>query len=127
MDFTQTEAQAKVGKRVRVRDEALGRVRIAWGTEGAVVRAQLQCREEDSKEPVWVVCLEFSLTRSQSTRVLLRDIDKEQYVRAFEEVRPERSPEHVQSPEDLPSLLPPAHPVRRDPLSLVYSSRLGTK
>jgi hypothetical protein len=125
MDFTQAEAQAKVGKRVRVREEALWRVRIPRGTGGEVVSAQLHRPEEEgSKECIWVVCLEFSLTRNQSVRVLLRDVDKEQYVRAFDEVLPERSPEPMPSPEGPPSHQH-AHSARRAPLSLVYSSGLG--
>ena len=128
MDFTQAEAAATVGKRVRVRDEALGRLRIAQGTEGEVLSAHFQCPEEEgSKERVWVVCLEFSLTRNQSIRVLLRDVGKEQYVSAFEEVLPERSPQPVPSPEGLPSLPPPAHLARRAPLTLVSSSGLDTQ
>jgi len=111
-----------------VRDEALGRLRIARGTEGAVLSAQFQCPEEEgSKARVWVVCLEFSLTRNQSIRVLLRDVGKEQYLSAFEEVLPERSPQPVQSPEGLLALPPPAHPACRAPLTLVYSSGLSTK
>jgi hypothetical protein len=128
MDFTQTEAQATVGRHVRVRDEALLRVRIARGAEGAVVSAQLQCPDEEgSKARVWVVCLEFALTRNQTVSVVLRDVDKEQYVSAFEEVLPERSPEPVPSPEGLPSLPPPAHLARRAPLTLVSSSGLDTQ
>jgi hypothetical protein len=109
MEFTEAEARAKVGVRVRVRDGSLLQARLTRGTRGVVVGAQLSPKEEGStKERLWAVCLEFFLTADRSASVLLRDIAKEQYTSAFEEIPAERTPENVSSPEGSP--LPEQHP-----------------
>jgi hypothetical protein len=93
MEFTEAEAKAKVSRRVRVRDSSLLQARLAQGTEGVVVGAQLYQQEEGGRTArVWVVCLEFFLTHDRSTSVLLRDISKEQYANAFAEL-PAAGPE----------------------------------
>jgi hypothetical protein len=93
MRFTEAEAQAQVGKWVRVRDDALWRERITQGTLGEVVGAQLPQREDGAiKEEGWGVCIEFYLSRDHCVHVLIRDIGKEQYESAFEEIDTGRVP-----------------------------------
>ena len=113
MEFTEAEAKAKVGAWARVRDGSLLHARLTRGTRGVVVGAQLSSREEGStKERFWAVCLEFFLTADRSASVLLRDIDKEQYMSAFEEIPAERAPENVSGPEGSPLLKQHPRPAR---------------
>jgi hypothetical protein len=113
MEFTEAEAKAKVGAWVRVQDGSLLHARLTRGTRGVVVGAQLSLREEGStKERRWAVCLEFFLTADRSASVLLRDIDMEQYLSAFEEIPAERTPENVSSPEGPPLLEQHSRPAR---------------
>jgi len=124
MEFTEAEAKAKIGKGVRVRDGSLLQARLAQGTEGIVVGAQL-CRkdEEGRTERVWVVCLEFFLTGDRSASVLLRDIGKEQYVSAFDELLAELTSEPASNLEGSPSLRQTPHSTRGKTLTLVRRSR----
>jgi hypothetical protein len=92
MGFTEAEATAQVGKWVRLRDAAGWNARMAQGSIGEVVRAQRQQREEGgTHEEGWGVCIEFSLSRDQCVSLLLRDIGKEQYEGALEEIAVELS------------------------------------
>jgi hypothetical protein len=87
MRFTEAEAKAKVGQWVRVRDAALWQKPLAQGTLGKVVGARRPPREEgEGKEEGWGVCIELSLSRDHKISLLLRDIDKEQYEGAVEEI-----------------------------------------
>jgi len=93
MRFTEAEAQAQVGKWVRVRNDALGSQRIAKATLGEVTGAQLHPRDEGvMQEEGWGVCIEFYLSRDHCVRVLIRDIGKAQYESAFEEINTGRVP-----------------------------------
>ena len=93
MRFTEAEAQAQVGKWVRVRDDSLGSKRIAKATLGEVIGAQLHPRDEGvMQEEGWGVCIEFYLSHDHCVRVLIRDIGKEQYESAFEEINTGRVP-----------------------------------
>jgi hypothetical protein len=124
MEFTEGEAKAKISRRVRVQHGSLLQARLAQGTEGVVVGAQLYRKEEgDRTERVWVVCLEFFLTGDRSASVLLRDIGKEQYVSAFEELPAELTSEPASNPEGSPSLRQTPHPTRGKTLTLVRRSR----
>jgi hypothetical protein len=99
MRFTEAEAKAQVGKWVRVRDASWWSKRIAKGTIGEVVDAQLYHRKEGAiKEEGWEVCIEFYLSRDHCVRSLIRDIGKEQYDGALEEIAAERSPQNAYSP-----------------------------
>lgn len=85
MWFTEAEAKAREGKRVRVRDDSLWIERIDRGTYGKVVGAQ-PYQEDD-----WSVCIEVYLSHDHSLSVLLHHIGKEQYAGAFEEIPAEAS------------------------------------
>jgi hypothetical protein len=87
MGFTEAEAKAQVGKWVRIRDDSWWSGHLGKSTLGEVVRAQRQQREEgDKQEDGWGVCIEFSLSRDGCVCSLIRDIGKEQYESALEEL-----------------------------------------
>jgi hypothetical protein len=87
MRFTEAEAKAKKGKRVRVRDDSLWSARLAKGSSGEVVGARLRQSEEGgSKDEGWGVCIEFSVSRDHCVSILLCDMGKAQYEGALEEI-----------------------------------------
>jgi hypothetical protein len=123
MEFTEAQAKAKVGRWVRVHDDALWQVRIPRGTWGIVVSAQPQQREEGSREEEgWVVSLEFALAPDNAVRVCLRDVDQAQYTRTFAELPAELSLENTEAPEDAHSLKRHADLARRKTLAVVRRS-----
>jgi hypothetical protein len=87
MGFTEAEARAQVGKWVRVRDASWWSGHLGRRTLGEVVHAQRQQQEEGGKqENGWEVWIEFSLSRDGCVCSLIRDIGKEQYESALEEL-----------------------------------------
>ena len=87
MRFTEAEAKAKRGKRVRVRDDSLWRARLAKGSIGEVVGAELhQSEEGEVQKEGWGVCVKFSVSRDHCVSILLCDLGKAQYEGALEEI-----------------------------------------
>lgn len=92
MGFTQDEAEAKIGKRVRVRDGSLSLYGIAKGTTGEVVDCELAgiCQMGvgpgstigGKKEEGWAVVVQFDVRHDESTY----PIEKDHYDHSLEEI-----------------------------------------
>ncbi|HEV8712437.1 MAG TPA: hypothetical protein VGX03_06365 [Candidatus Binatia bacterium] len=88
MSFTEPEAKAKKGKRVRVRDAAFAEEGIPQGTSGAVVKAHAWVKSGGGPGQVmnplmesWVVDVRFE----DPAKTLIDNIGKGVYERSLEE------------------------------------------
>jgi len=82
--FAQDQAQAKVGKRVRVRRPSLSKYGIAPRLTGKVVEAlALYTGKVGPREEGWFVYVEFELP---DHRTQLLRLDKAEYEQALEEL-----------------------------------------
>lgn len=91
MTFTEDEAKAKKGKRVRVRDNSFSEEGITKGEEGRVVDAQLlgkvgvgpgQVMPLTKNEEIWVVHVKLD----DQSKPLIENIGKEDYEHSLEEI-----------------------------------------
>jgi len=86
MSFTKHEAQAKIEKHVRVRDNTLADYGLTQGTRGRVIGARggITCELPDGTTAVgWVVHVEFTLASGSTGHILLA---KHEYERSLEEL-----------------------------------------
>ena len=88
MSFTEQEAKAKKGKRVRVRDDSFAEEGITQGTSGAVVKAHAWVKSGGGPGQVmnplmesWVVDVRFD----DPANTLIDNIGKGIYERSLEE------------------------------------------
>ena len=88
MSFTEQEAKAKKGKRVRVRDDSFAEEGITQGTSGAVVKAHAWVKSRGGPGQImnplmesWVVDIRFD----DPAKTLIDNIGKGLYEHSLEE------------------------------------------